>query len=75
MTDQLSPFTLRDLIAEVEREIALRKKWYPIWVQEGRVSVKRAELQLALMRGVLKKLEQIQDGSAGPAPVPQGKPD
>ena len=47
------PIDLRAQLAEVEREIALRRRVYPRWVQIGRLSQAAADRQIAVMEAVL----------------------
>jgi hypothetical protein len=50
---------LLDQIKEVRREIALRERVYPGWVQRGRLKEGQAAYGLAAMREVLKTLERL----------------
>jgi hypothetical protein len=52
-------FTLEDQIAEVQREIVLRKACYPAWVKHGKLTQAEASRQLQLMFKVLKTLRRI----------------
>lgn len=63
MTDQLFPFTLRDLVNEAEREIRLREKVYPRWIEKGKLSQRKADLHIALMRAIKARLESLQTTS------------
>ena len=47
-------FTLEEQIAEVKREIVLRKACYPAWVKQGKLTQAEASRQLQLMVEVLK---------------------
>ena len=61
MTDQLFPFTDTDLLREIDREIELRKRVYPRWVEDGRMTEKKAAMHLALMRAVKQRLAGLID--------------
>jgi hypothetical protein len=46
------PATFDDMIACVRRELALRKRCYPKWVGEDRMSQQHAEHELACMQAI-----------------------
>ena len=48
---------ISDQVAEVEREIALRRRVYPRWVSNGQLKQDRADRQIAVMEAVLKTLK------------------
>jgi hypothetical protein len=52
-------YTLEEQIAEVQREIALRKACYPAWVKKGTLDPTDAKRQIALMQEVLKTLRLV----------------
>ena len=52
-------FTLEDQMAEVQREILLRKACYPAWVKQGKLTQAEASRQLHLMIEVLKTLHRL----------------
>jgi hypothetical protein len=56
MTDQLFPFTLKDLYNEAERELQLRMRVYPRWIERGKLTKKKADLHLGLMRAIKAQL-------------------
>jgi hypothetical protein len=41
-----------EMLAEVEREIALRRRVYPRWVEAGRLKLDRAERQIAVLEAL-----------------------
>jgi hypothetical protein len=49
-----------DQIACVRREIAMRERVYPKWVNAGRMKAKAAEREIAAMRAVLEILLSLQ---------------
>jgi hypothetical protein len=59
----LLPVTLDDMIAEVEREVAMRTRLYPQW-KAGAGIVKRNQMdrQLEVMETVLERLKGERDG-------------
>lgn len=59
-----------NLIACVEREIRLRERAYPRWVEGGRMSKERADAEIRLMREVLAFLHEH-----APKPVPPAQAD
>ena len=48
---------LAEQIAEVKREIAMRKRVYPKWVATGRMTQEQADKQIAAMEAALGTLE------------------
>lgn len=55
----LFPPTLEEQIAEVEREIEMRRRVYPLRVSEKKMGQRRADLQLERMESVLKTLRTV----------------
>ena len=55
MTELFGP-TLQDQIAEIERELRMRRNAYPRLVSEHKLTQDRADRQLALMEAVLLTL-------------------
>lgn len=51
---------LADQIACVRREIALRNKVYPRWVEKGRMHQEQADRELEAMIAVLATLQEVQ---------------
>jgi hypothetical protein len=47
---------LNDLLGCCRRELALRQRVYPKWVDKGTMSEKKAEQELELMRSVVEFL-------------------
>lgn len=56
------PFPIDVQIAEVEREIALRRRVYPRWIASGRMSQPAADRQIAVMGAVLESLRSTLRG-------------
>ena len=52
-------------IACVKREIAMRERVYPKWVESGRMKLDMAEREIATMTAVLRSLEEIEGGKDG----------
>lgn len=50
---------LAEQIAEVQREIALRKACYPAWVKKGTLDPADAKRQIEVMQEVLKTLRLV----------------
>jgi hypothetical protein len=53
-------FTLQHQILCVEREIAMRRRVYPRWVQAARMTKNAADYELACMEAVLQTLKGLQ---------------
>lgn len=51
--------SIAEQIASVEREIRMRERVYPRWVEQRRMTVKTAEHELACMRAVLATLQEL----------------
>lgn len=62
MTDLLSnnlpPVPLKDQIACVEREIAMRRRVYPRWVESGKLKQGEADEEIRRMEAVLETLRE-----------------
>lgn len=55
----LFPPTIDEQIAEVERELQMRRRVYPTRVSEKKMGQQRADLQLDRMEAVLKTLRTV----------------
>ena len=58
MMADLFPITIDDELAEVEREIALRKRVYPRWIDARRITREKADRHIALMQSVANRLAE-----------------
>ena len=52
-------FSLEEMKACVEREIRMRERVYPRWVQNGKMSQNKADTEIACMKAVLRRLSSI----------------
>tara|TARA_R110002049_G_scaffold129957_1_gene288042 strand:+ start:285 stop:509 length:225 start_codon:yes stop_codon:yes gene_type:complete len=52
--------TLDDQIAELRRELGMRKKLYPGWIASGKLFRNQANKQYCAMEAALKTLERLQ---------------
>lgn len=57
--------TIDEQIAEVEREIRLRRRFYPGWVRNGTLSDPAASRQLQAMLSVRRTLITLRSGAGG----------
>lgn len=57
MKQFIEQITLEEMANEVKREIKLRERVYPRWVENGRMSKYEADLQLLKMKACLSFLE------------------
>lgn len=58
MTGEQKPvFQVAELAEEARREVAMRKRVYPRWVEGGRMTQAKADRGLALMEAIAEKLE------------------
>lgn len=62
--------TIEEQIACVERELGMRERVYPRWVNQHppKMTPKTMELELARMRAVLATLRLVKSGALVPAP-------
>jgi hypothetical protein len=60
MNDSAPSIPFADQIACVRREIAMRERVYPKWVNAGRMKAEAAEREIAAMRAVLETLSSLQ---------------
>jgi len=60
MNDGVPSISFADQIACVRREIAMRERVYPKWVNAGRMKAEAAERGIAAMRAVLETLLSLQ---------------
>ena len=51
--------TLAEQIAEVQRELALRRKLYPQWIKRNKLDAGEAKHQMRCLEAVLKTLELV----------------
>lgn len=54
----LFPITIEDEIAELEREVKLRKRVYPRWVFVGKLTQEKADRQIAIVESVINRLKE-----------------
>jgi hypothetical protein len=52
--------TLRDQIACVERELGLRERVYPVWIERGKLKKTTARIELIRMGAVLHTLKELE---------------
>ena len=45
------------MVAELEREIAVRQRMYPLWIKSGRLKETKATYQLAVIQAVLREIK------------------
>ena len=57
MADDLFPITKADVVAELHREIKMRRQVYPRQVEHGRLTEARAERQIALIERAIEIVE------------------
>jgi hypothetical protein len=55
------PIGLDAQIKEVEREIELRRRVYPRWIEGGRLSQAKADSQIDVMVAVLKTVTEVRN--------------
>ena len=59
VTDELFPIELDDEVAELEREIRLRKRVYPEFIAARRLSQAKADRQIAVMQSAIDRLKGL----------------
>jgi hypothetical protein len=60
-----------EVIAEVARELAMRKKLFPAWCATGRITVSVAADRIHLLEMALTDLQALYREEAQPPPTPQ----
>ncbi len=60
MSTDAQAISVVDQITCVRREIAMRERVYPKWVNAGRMKAEAAEREIAAMRAVLETLLSLQ---------------
>ena len=55
----MSDFTLQQQIQCVEREIAMRQRVYPNWVNANKLKQEKADYEIACMKNVLSSLKNL----------------
>lgn len=58
MTD-LFPISRDDEIQELERELAIRRRVFPRWVSDGRITQAKADRQIAVMASAIESLHRL----------------
>jgi hypothetical protein len=56
----MSTFSLADQIAELKRELALRRRVYPRWVENGKLSYPLSTHRMGAMQAAIETLERSQ---------------
>lgn len=60
----MEPISLADMVACAEREVRMREKAYPRWVEQHKLTPKLADLELARMRSIHRLLVEMQNSGA-----------
>lgn len=58
---RMFPTSLDEQIACVKREIAMRERVYPKWVEKGRMPQDKADHELSAMKAVLQTLINLEE--------------
>lgn len=53
--------SIDDMIKCVEREIGMRMRVYPRWVEQKKMSIEKADLEIRTMQAVLDKLKKLRE--------------
>lgn len=59
---EAAPITLDEMIACAEREVRMRKRVYPRWVEHGRMTPQAANRETRTMEAILAELEKLKQG-------------
>jgi len=59
MNARLFPVSIEEQIACVERELALRRRVYPRWVEQGRMAEAKAAHEIGCMEAALDTLRGL----------------
>ena len=60
----MTDVTLVEMLAEARRELAMRQRLYPRWVEEGRMKPHQAERQIAVMQAIAEELQEREMAAA-----------
>jgi hypothetical protein len=60
--------TLDEQIACVRREVGVRERVYPGWIEKGRIKPEAADRELEHMKAALRTLEHLRQLQQGGAP-------
>lgn len=55
-----SSFTLSEMISEAKREVAVRERVYPKWIERGKLKPSESSRRIALMKAIADELERRQ---------------
>ena len=58
----MSRYTFSDMLACAERELRMRRRVYPRWVSEGRMTKAKADLEIGQMAAITDHLRQQAEG-------------
>lgn len=56
-----SNITIDDMIKCVEREIGMRMRVYPRWIEQHKMSIEKADLEIRTMQAVLDRLKKLRE--------------
>jgi len=56
----MSTYPLADQIAELKRELVLRRRVYPRWVEQGRLSYPLSTHRMGAIQAAVETLEKLQ---------------
>lgn len=56
-----SNITIDDMIKCVEREIGMRMRVYPRWIEQHKMSIEKADLEIRTMQEVLDRLKKLRE--------------
>ena len=59
----MDEISIEDQVIAVKREIGYREFLYPKWVASGKMTQQKADYQIAVMKSVLKTLNDIKEKS------------
>lgn len=53
----MSSYTIKEIVAELKRELAMRRRVFPDWVRSGRLKQVDSDQRIALMQAAIERLE------------------
>lgn len=67
--------SLTEAVDEIFRELQVRKRCFPRWIDEGKISRTDAQDRIARQESALAYLERLRDAESSPAPQQgEGRP-
>lgn len=57
--------SVTDLVECARRELALRERVYPRWIDQGKLDARKADHEIRCMRAIFERLDRIREEEEG----------